>query len=234
MHQDSSTARDARLLVIGVLIATISLIAGFALTLWWADTVRAHTCVGEWRTEQWDTAIAEPPHVWEPDEHFAGLNTCAPVVPVPVVSLDLSEPPPTPLTVPPATTVAPSPFTADVERWRPLVATYFPASAVHDALLVMSRESAGCETAAAYHGCVGTYLPRQNTTGCQARGIFQHCGRYWQDRIERYGLAPHCLPPEMIIDPTCNVALAHALWLDSGCSWYPHWEQTDHGTRRGC
>jgi len=88
-----------------------------------------------------------------------------------------------------------------VERWRSLVAAYFPASQVERAMCVMSLESGGNPDAA-------------NPTS-SARGLFQHLGRYWSDRSTRAGWAG-----ASIFDPEANVAVA--AWLQSWGGW-GHW-----------
>lgn len=92
-------------------------------------------------------------------------------------------------------------FESAVEPWRPLVAEYFAAGDVDLALCVISYESGGDPDAA-------------NPTS-SARGLFQHLGRYWEDRSRRAGWEG-----ADILDPTANVAVA--AWLAYYGGW-SHW-----------
>lgn len=85
-----------------------------------------------------------------------------------------------------------------VERWRPLVAQYFPAGQVDRALRVMACESGGYSRAA-------------NPTS-SARGLFQHLGKYWATRSAAAGFAG-----ASIFDPEANVATA--AWLLKEAGW---------------
>jgi hypothetical protein len=101
-------------------------------------------------------------------------------------------------------------------------------------LHVLDRESAGCATAAAYKGCQGVWDDPDNDWGCQARGLMQHCSRYWEDRVVQYELPERCHSLEMIVDPECSVMLAAAMWEADGCSFRQDWAATAHGTGTGC
>jgi soluble lytic murein transglycosylase-like protein len=97
--------------------------------------------------------------------------------------------------------VEPHAYTAGVEQWRSLVATYFPAEQVDRALRIMSCESAGDPNA-------------YNRSG--ASGLFQHMARYWAERSAAAGWAG-----ADIFDPTANVAVA--AWLSKGGSDWSDW-----------
>lgn len=221
-----SRSRDAHLLMMGALIAFLALGVGLAVALWFQSAVGAHSCVAGWRADTWAAQVEGSAGVWEPPPPFAGLPTCPPSAP----AESRSEPP----TAAAPPNVPDSPFLPAVEQWRPLVAQFWPNDRINDALLVISRESAGCATAAYGKPCPGVFVPRQNDWGCQARGLAQHCTKFWDYRTDVYGLPAECQPLEAIVDPVCNVTLMHAMWLDSGCSFWPHWAATDHGTSRGC
>lgn len=92
--------------------------------------------------------------------------------------------------------------TAQVERWRPLVARYFPAHAVNKAMDVLACESEGNPAA------------RNPTSG--AAGLFQHIPRYFDARAAAAGF-----PGASPFDPEANVAAAAWLWRREG--WSP-WE----------
>lgn len=76
---------------------------------------------------------------------------------------------------PPPAPVSGGSFMPSVERWRPLVAQYFPAGRVDAALTVMTCESKGNPNA------------RNPYTG--ASGLFQHLPRYWPERARAVGFA---------------------------------------------
>jgi hypothetical protein len=102
-------------------------------------------------------------------------------------------PPPTPSATP--TTVLPGevgPFPSAVERWRPLVARYFPTELVAQALAVIACESLG--DPAVVNPLSGT------------AGLFQHHPEYWADRAAAAGF-PGATPD----DPEANIAAA--AWL---------------------
>lgn len=88
---------------------------------------------------------------------------------------------------------------AEVERWRPLVAQYFPD--VDKALAVMWCESRGD--------------PSATNLSSGAAGLFQHLPKYWQDRSAAAGWAG-----ADIYDPEANVAVAG--WLRRTGGW-GHW-----------
>lgn len=88
------------------------------------------------------------------------------------------------------------------ERWRSLVARYFPWWEVDDALRVMRCESG--------------YDPNARNKYSGASGLFQHMPRYWADRSSRAGWGGYS-----IFDPEANVAVAAWLWGQTG-TW-SHW-----------
>ena len=87
-------------------------------------------------------------------------------------------------------------FSSAVERWRPLVVKYFPASIVTQAMSVMSQESQGNPTA------VNPIITQYG----HAKGLFQHLEDLWASRSLQAGQAP-----KSIFDPEANVAVA--AWL---------------------
>lgn len=89
----------------------------------------------------------------------------------------------------------------NVEQWRGLVASYFPAEWVEWALRVMQCESGGNPNA--FH------------SGSKASGLFQHLQRYWADRSSRAGWGG-----ADIFDPEANIAVAAWLLANGGTS---HW-----------
>jgi hypothetical protein len=90
----------------------------------------------------------------------------------------------------------------DVEVWRPLVETYFAPADVARALAVISCESSGD--------------PNAKNPRSSASGLFQHLGRFWQERSVDAGL-----PGADIFDPTANVAVA--AWLVYEGGGWSHW-----------
>ena len=86
-----------------------------------------------------------------------------------------------------------------VEQWRPLVAKYFPADQVDNALAVMGAESSGLADATC-----------NNTNGSIDRGLFQinsvHSGRVAGNLDSLY-------------DPETNVRIAGEIF--SGQGWHP-------------
>jgi soluble lytic murein transglycosylase-like protein len=88
-----------------------------------------------------------------------------------------------------------------VERWRPLVATQFPASEVNTALCIIEHES---------NGDPGADNPRSS-----ARGLFQVLGSLW---------APHYgISRKELYDPVTNTRLAADIWEKQGWhAWSPY------------
>lgn len=104
---------------------------------------------------------------------------------------------------PPVAALAPK----NVEAWRGLVATHFPAGDVDRALRVIACESAGDPGAA---------NPRSS-----ARGLFQHLGRFWPERSAKAGVGG-----ASILDPSANVAVA--AWLVAEGGGWSHWNPSRH------
>lgn len=90
---------------------------------------------------------------------------------------------------------------ADVEQWRPLVASYFGEN-TDKALQVMRCESGG--------------NPTSKNPNSSASGLFQHLARYWPDRSAKAGWAG-----ADIFDPEANIAVA--AWLSQGGIDWSHW-----------
>jgi hypothetical protein len=91
----------------------------------------------------------------------------------------------------------------DTERWRPLVAKYFPADVVDDALWVMWCESRGDPEARAF--------PRSSATG-----LYQFIDSTWRTIAPRAGVADADRT-----DPEANIAAAAWLWEVSGGTRHP-------------
>ena len=88
-------------------------------------------------------------------------------------------------------------FSAQVEQWRSLVASIWPASQVDNVLAVMQCESGGDPNA-------------HNTNGEDSRGLMQiNVGPGAHTQWASYNL----------FDPTTNLQLAYQLWQQSG--WAP-------------
>lgn len=83
-------------------------------------------------------------------------------------------------------------FTWAVERWRPIVSTYFPDDHVDWALRIIECES---------HGDPNAKNPRST-----ASGLFQHLASLWGDRTAAAGWKG-----ADVFDPFANVAVA--AWL---------------------
>jgi len=88
-----------------------------------------------------------------------------------------------------------------VERWRPLVATQFPASEVDTALCIIEHESSG--------------NPRADNPRSSARGLFQVLGSLW---------APHYgVSRSELFDPVTNTRIAADIWENQGWrAWSPY------------
>lgn len=89
----------------------------------------------------------------------------------------------------------------DVERWRPVVATYFPENRIDWALDIISCES---------HGDPLAKNPRSS-----ASGLFQHLARLWPERAAAAGWEG-----ADVFDPTANIAVSAWLLDHGGTS---HW-----------
>lgn len=89
----------------------------------------------------------------------------------------------------------------NVEQWRGLVASFFPAEQVERALCIIAHESGG--------------NPDAKNPNSSASGLFQHLARYWPERSSAAGWGG-----ASIWDPTANTAVAAWLWSRDG--WW-HW-----------
>lgn len=92
-------------------------------------------------------------------------------------------------------------YTPDVERWRPVVESFFHPGDVDWALRVIQCESGGDPNAA---------NPRSS-----ARGLFQHLHRVWPERAFEAGW-----PGSSVYDPLANIAVGAWLYYEDGPS---HW-----------
>lgn len=113
-----------------------------------------------------------------------------------VLRIDLEEPP-----------VPPGPETAGVERWRSLVAEYFPVGRIEEALSIMDCESGGDPAA------------RNPRSG--AAGLYQFLPRTWEHASAKAGVG-HL----SVDDPEANIAAA--AWLTEysasrGNRAWSHW-----------
>lgn len=90
-------------------------------------------------------------------------------------------------------------FSAEVERWRALVAKYFPPSEVDNALMIMSLESGGRNIPSGYNAGGGE----------DSHGLFQINLDAHGSRINR----------DQVYDPEQNIAYAARLFADQG--WQP-------------
>lgn len=88
-----------------------------------------------------------------------------------------------------------------VDRWRPLVATQFPAAEVDTALCIIEHESSGD--------------PDADNPRSSARGLFQVLGSLW---------APHYgVSKDELYDPVVNTIIAADIWEEYGWSaWSPY------------
>ena len=92
-------------------------------------------------------------------------------------------------------------YSAAVERWRPLVSSFFLPDDVPWAMRVLSCESGGDALAK---------NPRST-----ASGLFQHLASYWPERSVKAGW-----PGADVFDPVANVAVAAWLYYGDGPG---HW-----------
>ncbi len=89
----------------------------------------------------------------------------------------------------------------EVDRWRPLVATQFPADEVETALCIIEHESSGD--------------PEADNPRSSARGLFQVLGSLW---APHYGVSRSDL-----YDPITNTIIAADIWENYGWSaWSPY------------
>ena len=96
-----------------------------------------------------------------------------------------------------------------VQQWMPLVLSYHGSRDYELALRILACESEGDPNAA-------------NPTS-SARGLFQHLGKYWDDRFAAAGFVaePPLKPIDYILDPEINIAVAAFLAKRDG--YYAHW-----------
>lgn len=87
-------------------------------------------------------------------------------------------------------------FRWEVERWRPVVESYFPGDRVDWALRIIECESKG--------------EPAAKNPRSTASGLFQHLASLWDDRAVAAGWAQ-----ADVFDPVANIAVA-AWLLDNG------------------
>lgn len=113
--------------------------------------------------------------------------------PTPTTATTTTSPPPTTTTAPPAPLIG-GPFRPEVERWRGLVAAYFPAERVDEALAVL-----GCES----NGDPNAYNPYSG-----ASGLFQFLPATWATVSPSAGFSE-----SSVFDPEANIGTA--AWLSS-------------------
>ena len=89
-----------------------------------------------------------------------------------------------------------------VDRWRPLVSRYFHHEDIEWALGIIACESRGD--------------PNARNRRSSARGLFQHLGKYWDERSHKAGWAG-----ASIFDPEANIAVAAWLFYSQGGK--KHW-----------
>lgn len=88
-----------------------------------------------------------------------------------------------------------------VDRWRPLVATQFPAKEVDTALCIIEHESGGD--------------PEADNPRSSARGLFQVLGSLW---ASHYGVSR-----SELYDPIVNTVIAADIWEKHGWeAWSPY------------
>lgn len=91
----------------------------------------------------------------------------------------------------------------NVERWRPLVAAWFPPDQVDRALCIMKYESGG--------------NPDAKNQVSSARGLFQILASLW---------APHYgIPYDALYNPQLNVRLAADIWSHQGWTAWTVWNR---------
>lgn len=133
-------------------------------------------------------------------ETAATPTTTAPVAPTTTTT------PPRPPSLPPVTS-PPTVFRPDVERWRPLVATYFPGALLDEALSVMECESKGD--------------PDAQNPSSTASGLYQFIASTWNWASANAGFTG-----VSVFDPEANIATAAFLVeysVDRGLPAWQHW-----------
>lgn len=141
------------------------------------------------------------------DERAAATGTTVtPPPPAPPTPTTTTSPPPPPPTLPPVTS-PPNVFPPDVERWRPLVATYFPDALLDQALSVMECESKGD--------------PEAENPSSTASGLYQFIASTWNWASANAGFSG-----VSVFDPEANIATAAFLVeysVDRGLPAWQHW-----------
>lgn len=127
------------------------------------------------------------------DRAGGGAGIAAPTLPIPIGT-------PGAVSNPPGSGGAG--FSANVERWRGIVASYFPPGVVNQALSVMECESQG--------------NPNATNPTSGASGLFQHMPQFWAERSRSAGV-----PGANIYDPVANVRVAG--WLYRQSNTWQHW-----------
>lgn len=126
-----------------------------------------------------------------------------------IVATTLPPPSPTTTTPPPTVPITQPPvvFQESVERWRPLVATYFPTSLLDEALSVMACESKGD--------------PNAQNPNSTAGGLYQFIASTWNWASANAGFAG-----VSVYDPEANIATAAFLVeyaIDRDLPPWQHW-----------
>lgn len=151
-------------------------------------------------------AVPEEP-VSSDDEPASSSRSSAPPTLAPSTPASSTPPttPPAP-TLPPVTR-PPTTFLPDVERWRPLVATYFSADLLDEALSVMQCESKGD--------------PDASNPNSTASGLYQFIASTWNWASANAGFTG-----VSVFDPEANIATAAFLAeysIDRGLPAWQHW-----------
>ncbi len=133
-------------------------------------------------------ALTATPPAAESTPTLPAWEDAPPALPEPTV---VRNDPPPPLPAPKRV------YSEDVERWRPLVSSYFAPDDIAWAMRVMNCESRGD--------------PLARNPRSSASGLFQHLLRYWAERAAKAGWAG-----SSVFDPTANVAVAAWLFYDGG------------------
>lgn len=148
--------------------------------------------------------VLEAPHA-DPDRDIVPTTTLAPATTTTAAPLTTTTTGP-PATVPPVTR-PPAKFPAAVERWRPLVATYFPEALLDEALSVMECESKGD--------------PDAENPSSSASGLYQFIASTWTWASTNAGFAG-----VSVFDPEANIATAAFLVeysIGRGLAPWQHW-----------
>jgi hypothetical protein len=187
-----TSSRDVRLVTIGALIAFLSLLAAFAATTIWADRIGAHSCVGDWRVDQWHAAIDDSVSVIEivrvdlVDEPLCSEqpHTPPPVSP-PAPAADIAEP------TPPPATAAPVVPTSEIEAIIVARFTGHPYVTPQQALNI-----AWCES---------RHDPQAKNRRSTASGLWQFLKGTWEWEAAQFGFPTD---PVHRFDPVMSTDLA--------------------------